>query len=235
MESLLYFFWISLTVTLALVWAVKRAERQRFPVDITLALTGWLMLIIPVGARLTHVFYEEPAYYLESPLRILEVWKGGFVYYGGLVAGVLFSIFYFRFKKTEKTFLQAADFLTPILGFGTGLGRFACFLQSCCYGQPWNGFLAIKGRHPTQLYILAWEMVLLVILLHFEKKLRTSDGVFFTTWISASALGRFLIEFYRDDFRGRFVMGLSISQLISLMIILCCFAFWINRRRPLAK
>lgn len=158
-----------------------------------------------------HVFYEEPTYYLESPFRMLEVWRGGFVYYGGLIAAILTISFLFRFKKQERTFLQTADFFTPSFILGTGLGRVACYIQGCCYG---------KNNHPTQLYMLAWEMVLFFIFIKWEKKNQQPAGIYFLSWLILSAIGRFMVEFLRDDFRGAHLLGLSISQVIAFFIVL---------------
>lgn len=219
MASLLYFFWISITISLGLIWAFKRATTKQFPEELIFKITGWLLLVVPVSARLFHVIYEEPLVYAKDPLAVLAVWNGGFVYYGGLLGALIFSILFFKIKPRERSFWQTADFLTPILCFGTGFGRIACFIQGCCYGTEWNGIWAIAGRHPTQLYMFLWETVLLAAIFKIEKLKLKTQGSLFLFWISASAFGRFLVEFYRADFRGYFVGGLSVSQIIALGLI----------------
>lgn len=228
MTSLLYFFWISITVSLALVWALKRSESRKFPSALTFQVTGWLILINPLGARLIHIVYEEPQYYLTDPLKVFAVWEGGFVYYGGLLASLIFGLIFFHSKRREKNFWQTTDFLTPVFCFGTGFGRIACFLQGCCYGKPYEGFLSIGHRYPTQLYMVLWEMILLAGLIKWEKQKPKPDGVLFLSWLGLSGLGRFIVEFYRDDFRGSLIFGLSISQVISLGLLLFS-SIWIIR------
>lgn len=221
MASLLYFFWISITVSLGLIWALKRAETRGFPLELTFTVTGWLLLVIPLGARLFHIVYEEPQVYIQNPAAVFEVWNGGFVYYGGLLGGLIFTALFFKYKKRERNFWQTADFLTPVLCFGTGFGRIACFIQGCCYGHEWHGFLSVAGRHPTQLYMFFWEMILLGMILKLEKMNFTKKaGQLFLFWVTASAAGRFVVEFYRDDFRGSTLMGMSISQVIALGLVL---------------
>ncbi len=217
-DAIVYFFWISLTVSGCLALSLRRAHQLHFPLDLFFSITGWLLIAVPVGARLFHVFYEEPAYYWESPIRILQIWRGGFVYYGGTIGGLLFCLIYFL-KPRERTFWQTADFLTPVLCLGTGVGRWACFYQGCCFGRELHTFWAVHGRHPTQLYTFFWEFLLFFLLLKFEKK-HWKDGSLFLFWISASAFGRFIVEFYRADFRGDMILGFSVSQIISLGIIL---------------
>ncbi|MFN8791836.1 MAG: prolipoprotein diacylglyceryl transferase [Bdellovibrionales bacterium] len=231
---MLYFFWISLTVSLCLVWIVRRSSDLKFPVHLALELTGWLLVAIPLGARLFHVVYEQPSYYAEQPLRILEVWSGGFVYYGGWIAGLLVTGLFFRTPR-ERSFWQTADFLSPVLSFGSGIGRFACFLQGCCYGQEWTGLLSIQGRHPAQLYQMFWDLGVGLLLLILEKKKSLHTGVHFGLWLLLSGVGRFAVEFFRADFRGYFLMGLSISQWIALGIMVVGLAILKTRRQAIRK
>jgi phosphatidylglycerol:prolipoprotein diacylglycerol transferase len=218
-DAAIYFFWISLTITVCLSLSLRRAHQQKFPLDLFFSVTFWMLVLIPMGARLMHILYEEPSYYFEEPLRMLQIWRGGFVYYGGVIASLVFFAFYFR-KPRKKNFWQTADFFAPILALGTGIGRWACFYQGCCYGKELHAFWAVHGMHPTQLYIFAWEMILFIILLRLEKRPRRMEGHLFLFWLAGSAAGRFIIEFYRADFRGQMLWGLSISQIVSLGLIL---------------
>lgn len=206
-------------VSALIYYSSKRGESLRFPPLLNFKIIGWLLVSIPIGARLVHVVYEEPDYYFDFPLRIFEVWKGGFVYYGGLISGTIAITLLFRFKKQERTFFQSADFFTPILILGTGLGRVACYVQGCCYG--------LNGQ-PTQLYMLAWEMVLFFIFIKWEKSKNRTPGVLFLAWLAMSAIGRFFVEFIRDDFRGALIQGLSISQVIAFLIVLVSTGFLVR-------
>jgi len=222
LESLYYFAWISLLVTALIYYSAKRAESLGFPQALNFKVIGWLLITIPIGARLVHIFYEEPGYYLASPFRMLEFWKGGFVYYGGLVSAVFGIGFLFFYKKQDRSFFQTADFFTPIFILGTGLGRVACYIQGCCFG---------RDGHPTQLYMLGWEMILFFVFIKWEKKNDHRPGVYFLSWLVASAIGRFAVEFFRADFRGALLLGLSISQVIAFMIVLVSTAFIVRRLR----
>jgi phosphatidylglycerol:prolipoprotein diacylglycerol transferase len=143
--------------------------------------------------------------------------RGGFVYFGGLLFSFVFFLFYFL-KPRERSFLESADFLSPIFALGTGLGRWACFLQGCCFGATTESWWAIHGRYPTQLSIFVWEMILMAWLLWLEKRERPR-GLLFAIWLGWSALGRFITEFWRADFRGPLLLGLSVSQILSILIM----------------
>ncbi len=242
MDSIIYFFWISLTTTLVLVWLFHRARVQDYPAQQILNLTGGLLVIIPLAARGLHVIYEEPQYYTENPWRILEFWNGGFVYYGGLIGGLLWAFIYFSSKQRKIGFWQTADMMALPLCLGTGLGRIACFIEGCCHGREFHGFWNIDHLHPTQLYLLAWELILLSLLVFLEsgkfsakvQRLFQVPGELFLFWMSASALGRFTIENYRGDYRGESLAGLSISQWIALALLLSSLlaSYWLFRKWP---
>lgn len=222
-----YLLLISIVCSVAIYWTYRRALKQRL--SITLALDFSFVVLVAgfLGARLFHVFYEGWTYYENNPIDILKVWQGGFVYYGGLLVA-LFAGYVFAYLR-EVSFWRWADFFAPIGAFGYALGRLGCFFAGCCYGKtchlPWavefHGVgLPTGPRHPTQLYALGLEFLILILLLFLEKKrVFKRTGLLFATWISTHALGRLLIEHYRDDDRGPLIWGLSVSSLISLGLI----------------
>lgn len=234
MSTLFYFIWISLLMSTLLVFTYKRAVKVKFPTELYFQITGILLFAIPLGARFFHVFYEEPDYYWENPVAILYFWQGGFVYYGGLIGSLFTVLLFFQLHKTDRSFWQTADFFTPSLILGTGLGRVACFVQGCCYGGNWPFPYPAIERHPTQLYLLFWEILLYFTLVHKPKIPVTQSGVLFGSWIFLSALGRFLIEYLRMDFRGAMILGFSVSQVVALalMTVSGLFLIWKFRKGP---
>jgi len=170
------------------------------------------------GARLFHVFYEQWPFYNEYPSEIFKFWKGGFVYFGGFFSAGFFAFIYLLFKK--QNFLNWANFMTPLLSASYSLGRVGCFFEGCCYGRfcslPW----AIDGRHPTQLYMVFSEFFILGFLLFIEKQKKILHGILFFMWIFLHSIFRFVFELFREDDRGNFFLGLSISQWISLGLII---------------
>jgi phosphatidylglycerol:prolipoprotein diacylglycerol transferase len=72
--------------------------------------------------------------------------------------------------------------------------------------------------HPTQLYDAGAELIILVILLAFERRGTRFGGRTFWLYVLLYAASRFVIEFYRGDDRGS-VAGLSVSQLVSLVAV----------------
>ena len=87
-----------------------------------------------VGAK---VFFLITSQGIDSSLVIQNsnFWLGGgFVFYGGLIFGLTFTIIYkIIFKNPWSSF----KVLVPPLAFGHGVGRVGCFLAGCCFGRPW--------------------------------------------------------------------------------------------------
>jgi phosphatidylglycerol:prolipoprotein diacylglycerol transferase len=92
-----------------------------------------------IGARAFHVFERHELYFNdgEGILNALAVWNGGLVFYGGLIGGMGYVVYYaFRHGDGGKTLLKIFDLGAPCVLFGLAFGRIGCFLNGCCYGSP---------------------------------------------------------------------------------------------------
>lgn len=59
---------------------------------------NFFLLLLPIGilgARIYYVIFEWEQY-AADPISILYIWNGGLAIYGGIIAGTIFGIFYFR-------------------------------------------------------------------------------------------------------------------------------------------
>lgn len=225
-----YYLVLSLTYCVGIYWFYNRCEQRNLSPEKAMNISFILLGLGFVGARLTHVLFESPLYYLESPQEIFYFWQGGFVFYGGALLAYLGCYIYLRNNKT--TFWLWHDTIAPVLALGYALGRSACFLVGCCYGKvcdlPWA--VSVKqvhiasqnithlNRHPTQLYAVVTELVILGFLLWYEKR-RPQLGKVFLSWVFLHSLARIFMEFFRDDPRGPELYHFSLSTLISLGLI----------------
>jgi len=211
-----YYLVISLVVSFCIFWAARRADKFQRSKNTTLDLTLVVMISGFLGARLFHVFYEMPSYYLEYPYAVFYIWQGGFVFYGGALASAVAAIIYCRLKKLS--FFSWADFAAPVVSFGYGAGRLACYLNGCCYGRV----CAADGtRYPTQLMAFGFEMLIVIALLELEKKrFFKQEGQLFCLWVLLHSVNRLIMEFYRDDERGPAPLNLSVSTWISLSLLI---------------
>ena len=89
--------------------------------------------------------------------------------------------------------------------------------------------------HPTQVYSSINAFVLCLLLLAYEP-FRRRDGELFALMISVYPVTRFLMEMIRTDESSVFGTGLTISQNISLLMLLCAAGLWFYiLRQPRGK
>ena len=175
----------------------------------------------------------------ERALYAFKNFRYGFVFLGGAVTAIV-SLLYFMKKKHLPVF-KTADFFVVALPLGHAIGRIGCFLAGCCFGKPTHMPWGVSFTHPhtlvppqfqglplhpTQLYEVAANLILFFLLQHYYKKPHKNGGVLAAYIVGYCAI-RFVIEFFRGDFRGGFWLGLSPSQLISALAILAVSVTWI--------
>lgn len=191
-------------------------------------LVFWVAMGVIVGGRLGYVlFYDLPAY-IANPLLILEVWKGGMSFHGGLI-GVMLATLWFA-KRNGKSFFELMDFIAPLVPIGLGAGRIGNFINSELWGKvtdvPWAMVFPTGGpepRHPSQLYQFALEGVaLFVILWFYSRKPRPTMAV---SGLFAVCYGifRFIVEFVRvpDAQLGYLAWGwLTMGQVLCVPMVL---------------
>jgi phosphatidylglycerol:prolipoprotein diacylglycerol transferase len=229
-----FFLVLSLLMGLVFYLTTQRSRKLRIDEKAALDLSLVLTLAAIVGARLAHVAFENPDYYWDRPIKILFFWEGGFVFYGGFFLSFA-SGFLFLFLKKKLEYLNLyMQLFTPILSVSYALGRLGCFLEGCCYGKfcflPW----AVSGRHPTQIYSSLWEIAVLILLLNYEAKKETviqkNPERLFYIWLFFHSIGRGLIEYLRDDFRGDWPL-VSISTWVSILLFLVAISYFYRHRK----
>ena len=189
-----------------------------------------ITLLSAIAGFLSAVLFQSVYNFFET--RKFEI--GGMTFIGGLLGGVaaFFILFKFMATKSEKTYLRVcAQYLLISIVIAHFFGRIGCFLAGCCYGKPTDSFLGLDfpglGHiHPTQLY----EAVLLlgIFLACFKFKKHT-----LYIYPIAYGVGRFIIEFFRDDERGANFFGvLSPSQFWSILMVIAgaVLIFLLNRK-----
>lgn len=224
-----YYLVISLAFCSAVIWLSRRAAAAGLPR--TTAMDTGLAVMVGgfLGARLTHVLYEAPSLYLAEPERVMRVWEGGFVWYGGALTGAAAGVLFLRLRKWDLA--PWLDVFAPIGAAGYAVGRGACLLTGCCFGRVCYFPSGFALRFPTQAFAVVWETAVLAGLIWLEKRRERFDGqavfgfirrpgALFAIWISAHALGRILMEAFRDDERGPFLLGLSFSTIVSFVLLI---------------
>jgi phosphatidylglycerol:prolipoprotein diacylglycerol transferase len=192
------------------------------------------------GGRIGYVLFYNPVFYLQNPIEIPEVWKGGMAFHGGLIGAALaVMLFARRHKVAVMTVADIASASTPI---GLCLGRIANFIKPELWGRPtdvpWAMIFPGAGslpRHPSQLYEASLEGAGLFILLYGAIRLGAlrSPGRVTGVFAIGYGLARIFCEFFREpDPQLGFVFGgATMGMLLSLPLIVAGVLCLIYARR----
>lgn len=218
-----YGLMIAIGVLAALFIAEARAKKRDINADVLYPLTLICVVFGFASAKVLFCIVEWRSF-LQNPLRLLT--GSGFVVYGGIIGGVLAALMYCRLKKLN--FWDYFDIVLPSVAVAQGFGRIGCFMAGCCYGRETDSFVGIMFTHsdyapngvkliPTQLFSAAGMFLIAGLLFWYAKKERRK-GQTGALYLILYSIGRFTIEFFRNDYRGT-VGFLSTSQFISLFIL----------------
>ena len=179
-----------------------------------------------LGGRLGYVLFYQPGYYLSHPLEILALWQGGMSFHGGFLGVLLAMVF---FSRKIGSWLAVMDFVAPLVPLGLAAGRLGNFINGELWGRatsvPWGMVFPQADdlpRHPSQLYELGLEgLVLFAILWWYSSKPRPVGAVSALFLIGYGGF-RFLVEFTRepDSFLGLLALNMSMGQWLSLPMVL---------------
>ena len=197
------------------------------------------VLGVILGGRLGYVLFYDFRSFVSDPWMILEIWKGGMSFHGGLL-GVLTALWLFA-RKRRLPFLQMTDFVAPLTAIGLGAGRLGNFINGELWGRvsdlPWAMVFPHVDqlpRHPTQLYQLLFEGVLLFVIVWVYSSKPRPLGAVTGLFALLYALGRIGVEFVRepDPHLGFVAWGwVTMGQLLSLPLLLVGAWLWLNSRR----
>ncbi|MDD6203126.1 MAG: prolipoprotein diacylglyceryl transferase [Lachnospiraceae bacterium] len=233
-----YGLMIAIGVIAALLVGEYRANKRGLNGDLIYGMTFSAVIFGFVAARILFIITEWRDF-LQNPKDLIA--GNGFVVYGGIIGGILTVYIYCRLKKVN--FIDYFDLMVPSVALAQGFGRIGCFLAGCCYGRETDSIFGIVFHNsayapnnvrliPTQLMMSAGDFVIAAILLWYSKKERTK-GKTGTLYLILYSIGRFIIEFFRNDDRGA-VGVLSTSQFIGIfmfVIALYLFFFYFPKRK----
>lgn len=196
---------------LAGLWtASRRSLRENIAPEKILDLGPWLIIGAVVGARILYVLsYWEKDFADRPIMEVFAVWRGGLVYYGGLIGASLACIAYVHLKKLPLW--KLADVVAPSIALGHVFGRIGCFLNGCCFGQkcslPWAVTFPPESRgappgvpvHPTEIYESLLNLVLYIALAWLFRR-KKFDGQVFGIYLVGYAVVRSFVELFRGDY-----------------------------------
>jgi len=219
-----YGLMIAVGIIVALLVGDYRSKRFGLNGDLIYGLTLTTVVFGFLAARILFIITEWQDF-IKDPMSFVT--GSGFVVFGGIMGGALTIWAYCKIKKMD--FLAYLDLMIPSVALAQGFGRIGCFLAGCCYGKETDSFLGITFTHsdyapnnvkllPSQLIMSAGDFIIAAILLLYAKK-NPSKGKTSALYLMLYSVGRFFVEFTRNDDRG-FVGALSTSQFIGIFIFI---------------
>lgn len=241
-----YTIFIFFAIISACLLIFKEAKKQNIGKDFLINTIYYVIILGIIGARAYYVLFEW-SYYVKNPLEIFAVWSGGLAIHGGIIAGLLFIIYYCRKNKISS--LKFLDIVVVGLILAQAIGRWGNFFNQEAYGALTtkqelmnlhlptfiiNG-MYINGNYyqPTFLYESLFDFIgfLMLFFIRFYPYLKVGFLTgFYLIWYGVS---RFFIEGMRSDslMLGNFKM----AQIISIIMIICgiylCFIKNIQKRK----
>lgn len=232
-----YGLMIAIGIIVAVTLFLRRTKTLGLDEDSVLNMIFISIISGVLGGKLLYIITDYES--VRESGGVFKNFGEGFVIYGAIIAGMLSIYIYCRRKKWN--IVKVLDAVVPGVAIAQGFGRIGCFLAGCCYGAETscklsvvfpNVSLAPAGvhLHPTQIYSSIFDFLLGVFLLWYSKK-DNKEGRVFSMYLIIYSIGRFLVEFLRNDPRGN-VGVFSTSQFISIfMFFIGLFIFKLDKFR----
>jgi phosphatidylglycerol:prolipoprotein diacylglycerol transferase len=225
-------------IVLGWIYARSLVKKERLwggPAPITLVQLDdfilWVTIGIIVGGRTGYVLFYNPAFFIQHPAEIFQLWNGGMSFHGGFL-GCVAAVMLFALKN-NLSILSLGDITTAVAPIGILLGRIANFINSELWGRPadssvpWAMVFPNGGplpRHPSQLYEAGLEGILLFAVLAVMVRMGAlkRPGLILGSFIAIYGLARIISEFFREpDAQLGFLWGgLTMGMLLSVPMII---------------
>jgi len=208
---------LAIAFVVSSVLAALEAKREDIDSDIVFNLCFLVFIFGVIGARILYIT-ENMSYYLNDPIEIVMLQKGGLSWFGGLLLGCISGVLYLK-KKRILTY-TALDLLSPFVALGQAIGRVGCLLNGCCFGKVSKFGIYFQVHDavliPTQIYS-SLVLAFIFIVLRFMQDRPHKRGEIFFAYLLFYSIQRFFIEFWRGD-NETVLFGLTLFQLISIVI-----------------
>ena len=220
--------------------AVRKGQKDDDYLDVVIA----SIVAGVLGARAYYVIFSWEMY-RDNPISVLYFREGGLAIYGGIIGGIIGALITCRIKKLR--FFDVADSGCMGVLIGQIMGRWGNFFNREAFGGYSDSLLSMQiplsavrsmddvtpemlshlvnfggidfiSVHPTFLYESLWNLGIFCFLF-FKRYKRRFYGEIWFSYLGLYGLGRFWIEGLRTDSLLMPVLGLRVSQVLSLVLI----------------
>lgn len=181
------------------------------------------------GARMGHVFFYEWDRFVEDPMWLFMIHKGGLASHGA-VLGVLLAIWIFT-KLRRQSFVEGCDRLAFSGALGAILVRAGNFFNSEIVGRETHADWGVRFprydhvadaplRHPSQLYEMVLGIIVMATLIIADRlagKEKRPRGLMLGIFLVVYFSGRFCVEYFKEFQTLEKGSGLTMGQWLSLI------------------
>ncbi len=245
----IYWYGVMYAIGFGLAWWLGRLRAKRIDTPVGPAAMDDLLVYgavgVVVGGRMGYALFYATTPFADDPLAILRIWEGGMAFHGGLI-GVIIAMSLYAWRHGIHP-LALGDFVAPLIAPGLAAGRLGNFINGELWGAPttlpWGMVyppLGPEPRHPSQLYEMALEGVVLFLLVWWVSRKPQPRGLITGVFLAGYGLARFMVEWVRlpDAHIGYLAGGwLTMGQALSapMIVIGAGFIIWALRQRLMTK
>ena len=206
-----------------LAWEDGRPWETFYPIAVGVLVGGFM------GARLSHILVE-PSKTVEL-LDFYSLFRPGNV---GNILGLMLGGYVGGYAVQLSLGLRSAgNYFAPALALASVIWRTGCTLAGCCYGTetdlPWGMMIAGEKHHPTMVYELLFNVILLVVI--WKRRDRAEhDNALIYLYYALYTVFRFGLEYIR--LYEKVFLGLTGIQVICVAVWIWLGIWWWQRKRP---
>ncbi|MDX5961916.1 prolipoprotein diacylglyceryl transferase [Rhodococcus opacus] len=249
-----YALFIIIGIVVAVVWGDRRWAARGGEKGTVLDIAVWAVPFGLIGGRLYHVATDWSTYFGEGgdPVDALKIWQGGLGIWGAVLLGGVGAWIGCRVRGIPLPAL--GDAVAPAILLAQAIGRIGNYFNQELYGRettlPWglkifqridaSGKLdTLTGTstgvvervvHPTFLYELTWNLIIVVLLVWVDRRHRIGHGRLFALYVAGYSAGRFFVELLRDDYATH-IAGIRINSYTSAIVFTGAVIYFLAAKR----
>lgn len=185
-----------------------------------------------IGARIWYVIFMYQELYAANPIDIFKIYEGGLAIQGGVIAALIYSVYYM--KKHNVDILKAGDAIMPTVLIAQALGRWGNFVNQEAFGQIISEeqinalhlpefikdgmYIGGAYRQPTFLYESVLNILGFILIAYVLSRFLKKDGCQFAMYFIWYGITRFIVESFRSD--SLMLGSLKMAQVTSVAFII---------------
>lgn len=226
-----YSFFLLVAFSLGFIIIYKNKDKLKLTNKEITDMLFYLVIVAIIGARIYYVLFNLD-YYLTYLIDIIKVWEGGLAIHGGIIAGILYLLYFC--KKKNISIIDVIDVIVLALPLGQAIGRWGNFFNQEAFGPitTYNTLkifhipnFIIEGMHinnhyyhPTFLYESIWCLIIFIVLMILVFLKINKKGLYTSIYLIMYGLERLIVETFRQD--SLMLGNIKIAQLVSIIMII---------------